>query len=155
MDSIPKPRFRSREAALRFYFRARELLGGSVPCPLEIQDEMPPGMSRGGGILGDFAVVGSCFHKLDDFQVWLMAEMYGPTRFGARQRTVGRALRAARTRFPERRITMRDVSRIRRATLELLRHRLAVTGLITPLPGTQAGMDMRAPRAAGARNGAP
>jgi hypothetical protein len=153
MDSIPKPRFNSPEAALRFFFRARELLDGSVRRAFQIRDELPPGASRGSGVFGDFAAVESCFDKLDDFQIWLMAELYGPTCFAARQRTVGRAWRAAQSQFPGRHITLRDMSRIRRGTLDLLRQRLAIKGLIPAATGTNAGPAIRVAGVARARGG--
>jgi hypothetical protein len=135
MNKVAKPRFNSAEAALRFYFRAREFLGGGADGAFQIPQIIPPGATSGEETYGDFAAVGSSLCYLDEFEIWLMRELYGPTCFCPRQRTVARALRAARERFPDRRLTRGQIGRLRHSTVAMLRRRLALQGLIPAAAG--------------------
>jgi hypothetical protein len=131
MNKVAKPRFSSAEAALRFYFRAREFLGATVNGTLQISRNTFAELPAGEGIFEDYTAVASSLCHLDDFQIWLMCELYGPTCFHARNRTLGRAMRTARSRFPSRPISRRDIGRVRNSTVQMLRCRLAVMGLIS------------------------
>jgi hypothetical protein len=128
------PEFSSAEAALRFYFRAREFLGVTANGVFQIARDSPGWLPAGEGILENYIAIAASLRGLDDFQFWLMHELYGPTCFRARQRTLGNALRTAQARFPRRVITRREIGRVRRSAVEILRRDLAVNGLV-PAPG--------------------
>jgi hypothetical protein len=153
MNKGAKPRFNSAEAALRFFFRAHNLLGGSGESVFQVPRNLPEWLVHGEGVFGDFTAVASSLYQLDEFEIWLMSELYGPTGFDARQRTLGRAWRAAQTRFPDRRMTLRDIARFRRSTVEILRRRLAIKGLIPAAGGAPAGPVIGGGNHAGARTG--
>ncbi len=139
MNKVARPRFSSAEAVLRFYFRAREFLEATANGALQIARENPAWSPTGHGIFEDYIAVASSLCQFDDFQIWLLRELYGPTCFYARQRTVGAALRSARKRYPGRRFTRRDIERVRRSTVLMLRCRLVVIGLVPPVGGACAG----------------
>jgi hypothetical protein len=139
MNKVARPRFSSAEAALRFYFRASEFLEATANGPLRIPRQIPAWLQAGQGVFEDYVAVGSNLCQLDDFQMWLMCELYGPTCFQARQRTLKSALRIAQVRFPRRRITRRGIGLARRSTVQMLRCRLVVIGLIPAVGGKCAG----------------
>jgi len=133
MERESNPRFRSVAAALRFYFRARELLADSDrPSSRKLRPAKADCFATG-GIIGDFLRVGSCMRGLDEFQLWLVAELYGPTCFAARQRSLSRACAKARRRFAGRHFTLRAIGRVRQDTIGLVGSRLEALGLIAPL----------------------
>lgn len=123
MSTETGPRFRSPEAALRFYFRATELITVnarpgifSKAVPFKPMD--PP------NIMCDFIRLDSCFQGMDDEEVWLLQELYGPTCFGIPPRTVTRACAAARQKFPNKRWSRVVVARFRERALKMIGARL-------------------------------
>jgi hypothetical protein len=129
MAARGRPRFSSPAAALRFYFRVHEFF----------RDHQTPGFTSrlangsppsGRCVIEDYLAVDGCVRGLDEFQSWLLAELYGPTGFAARQRTVARACVAARLRFPERRVTAWMLGHIKRFALDAVADRLQRDGLI-------------------------
>jgi hypothetical protein len=138
MNKVAKPRFSSAEAALRFFFRARELLGATANGAFQIPRKSPAWLPASQGIFKDYIAVASSLCHLDEFQIWLMCELYGPTCFSARQRTLTSALRTAHGRFPCRQITRCEIGRVRRSTIQMLRCRLAVNGLVPAAGGAPA-----------------
>src|SRR5712692_6307055 len=90
MGAARKPRFSSVAAALRFYFRARELLHAEHD-QVYLRGEPCNRSGAPVSVMRDYRAVDVCLRELDGFQVWLIAEIYGPTGFAARQRTVTRA----------------------------------------------------------------
>jgi hypothetical protein len=149
MNKVAKPRFNSAEAALRFYFRARSLLGAATDGEFQIPRLIPSCLPIGEGFFEDFLAVAFSLSQLDAFEIWLMCELYGPTGFRARQRTVEHALRMARARFPEHTLNRRELGRLRRGTVEMLRRRLALQGMI-PAAGRATS---RAPAGVGNHSG--
>jgi hypothetical protein len=153
MNKVAKSRFGSAEAALRFYFRAREFLDATANGPLRIPHDSSAELPAGKGIFKDYTAVGSSLCHLDDFQIWLMCELYGPTCFHARHRTLERAVRTARSRFPGRPISRRDIERVRNSTVQMLRCRLVVMGLISVEGGACAAPVIVTGSRASARHG--
>ncbi|HYB90443.1 MAG TPA: hypothetical protein VEC38_05295 [Candidatus Binataceae bacterium] len=140
MEEESIPRFQSVAAALRFHFRARELLADLDRRMLRSHGLRNAGCSATSGAIADFLRVGSCMRGLDEFQLWLMAELYGPTCFAARQRSLSRACAEARRRYPGRCFTLRSIARVKQSSLSLVRRRLEALGLIAPPPrGARAG----------------
>jgi hypothetical protein len=137
MQHENKPRFTSVAAALRFYFRVRVLLEGTDHRRRRPRQPLRVIGSGTGGAIEDFLSVAACVDELDDFEFWMLAELYGPTCFDPRQRTVSRALELARRTFPEREVTSHGMRRLRRATLALLGRRLKDLGLIPVGNGSQ------------------
>jgi hypothetical protein len=81
-------------------------------------------------VFADYFAVSACMRQLSEFEEWLMRKLNGPSGFVARQCPLEFVLAAARTRFPERHLTVREIARVRRRTVEELRSRLAVQGLV-------------------------
>ncbi|HEY6421234.1 MAG TPA: hypothetical protein VIX59_19730 [Candidatus Binataceae bacterium] len=143
MAARGRPRFISPAAALRFYFRVHELFRDNQVRPFT---PLPNGdVPSGGCVIVDYLEVDGCVRGLDDFQAWLLAELYGPTGFAAHQRTVARACAAAQLRFPDRRITLCMLGRMKRLALEAVAARLHRAGLIT-CARTQGAASHRAGR---------
>src|ERR1700692_4855881 len=76
MAASTAPRFKSREAALRFYFRASELLTPNGK-PGIFSTRRPRHIHRGPNLIDDLLALDSCFHGLNDVQLWLLHELYG------------------------------------------------------------------------------
>lgn len=123
MREIIRPRFRSPQEALRFYFRASDLITdnarpGIISKVRPVSPEAPP------NILRDFIRLDSCFQDMGDEEVWLLQELFGPTFFGIPPRTVTRACAAARQKFPDKHWSRVTVSRFRERALKVIGERL-------------------------------
>jgi hypothetical protein len=118
MAGVTEPRFRSREAALRFYFRASELLAPNAP-PGVFSRERPSGMEIGPNAILDFLSIDSCFRGMNDEQVWLLRAFYGPGGFGAKTRLVTEVFEAARRKFPKDGWTPQKVARLKHDALQI------------------------------------
>jgi hypothetical protein len=126
-----QPRFRSPEAALRFYFRAGELLCDNLkPGILSRRNGHHARQPRRVNVICDFLTLDSCFRDMDEAQAWLLKELYGPTCFGTPQRRAAELYLAARRRFPERHWTPRLVRCFKRRALELVEEHLKRRHLI-------------------------
>lgn len=123
MSEEIRPRFRSPQAALRFYFRASELITDNAR-PGIISKTRPFNPTDPPNIICDFIRLDSCFQDMDDEEVWLLQELYGPTFFGVPPRTVTRACEAARHKFPAKRWSRNLVSRFRQRALKVIEGRL-------------------------------
>ena len=123
MTECPTPRFPSREIALRFYFRANDLLTDSAkPGTAALK-----GLCRSRGqpnLASDFLILDRCFRGMTDFQLWLLAECFGPACFKIRRPSISELLKGARIKFPAKEWTARGISRIKRDTLDLFESRL-------------------------------
>jgi hypothetical protein len=119
-----KTRFRRAEEALRFYFRVRELLHGGRAGRL-VADELPADAGTvAANALDDYHRIGWCMRSLDEFALWLLSEIYGPTGFGVRRRTFSHARKAARLEFPEREFRLREVGMIHERALGVVKRGL-------------------------------
>lgn len=128
MAGVTAARFKSREAALRFYFRAGELLTPNAK-PGIFSTRRPPRVHPGPGIVHDLIALDSCFHGMNDVQLWLLHELYGPGAFSTRPPPLGRIFEAARCKFPKHQWTPRRIAQFKREALKifeahLLRERL-------------------------------
>lgn len=127
------PRFKSAVAALRFYFRAEEVLSAKASLQL-----FPEGRIRTTGenprqdLIFDYLTVAACLKDLNELQRWLLRELYRPGRFGEPPPTVTSACEAGRRLFPRVRWTIQGVGRLRSHTVGMLESRLAHKGLIPP-----------------------
>lgn len=130
MADEPKARFRSPEAALRFYFRASELLCDSPTPGFFSRKSCGTGSAPSPNVIGDFLTVDSCFADLNEVEIWLLKELYGPTCFGAPQRKVAELYKEARRRFPKSQWTPRMVSRFKQRALGVIEQRLRSSHLI-------------------------
>ena len=117
MAGVTAPRFKSREAALRFYFRARELLAPNAK-PGIFFTRRPP-LQHGPNLVDDVITLDACFYGLNDVQLWLMQELYGPGGFGARPRTLAGIFAAARIKFPEYAWTPQKMAQFKREALKI------------------------------------
>jgi hypothetical protein len=130
MGQPARPRFATAQEALRFYFRAQEL----------IAESRPPGRASGTkgrsreeaapDVIRDFLGIAVCMRRLGGFEVWLLAELYGPTCFYVRERTLTRVFQAARRRFPGQSTSARALARKHRATIDKLTEEFRRNGLI-------------------------
>jgi hypothetical protein len=124
MGQETKARFNSAAAALRFYFRARELLEGPGGLRRRARHQPYCAHEAESSLIGDYLSLSACIDELDDFQLWLLSELYGPTCFAPRERTVARACEEARRAFPDRRLTRQALGRLRHQALAQVRRRL-------------------------------
>ncbi len=131
MPEDTKSRFRSPEAALRFYFRASELISAN-PKPGIFSRRAAPRAYQppNRDVMGDFLTLDSCFQEMNEAQVWLLQELYGPTCFGTPQRRAAELYEAARRRFPKWRWTPQLVRRFKQRALELVEEHLKRQRLI-------------------------
>ncbi len=119
------PRFRSPQAALRFYFRASELIAdnpepGIFSKRSASQAYRPPSRD----VICDFLSLDACFRYMNEVQVWLLKELYGPKCFGTPQRRVAELYRAARQRFPKWPWTPNLVQHFKQHALDLVEEHL-------------------------------
>ena len=126
MCDAHKPRFGSSAQALRFYFRARELLDPAD----NLQRVEKRRESRSATMIDDFLHLRECIDGLDAFDHWLLAELYGPTCFAAGQRNLLRAYEVARQRYPALHLTPAMIRKHHHQTMDLVDRRLARRKLI-------------------------
>ncbi len=127
--SVVKPRFRSPQEALRFYFRASDLITDNTR-PGIISKANPPNLEDPPNVMRDFISLDWCFQDMKDEEVWLLQELYGPTFFGIPARTVTRACAAARQKFPAKRWSRTSISRFRQRALKMLERRMRRVNMI-------------------------
>ena len=128
MARAKSQRFRTPVAALRFYFRASELLADDRKPGLYSKARHPACSQP--NALCDFLSLDTCFVGMDDFQIWLMKELYGPDCFGVPRRTVTGVSEAARRKFPNQRVTRRMVARSKNDALEQVEEQLKKENLM-------------------------
>ena len=116
MAGATEPRFRSREAALRFYFRASELLAPNAK-PGVFSKRRPSSIGKQSNVVLDFLSLDSCFRGMNEQQLWLLREMYGPGGFGAKRRPVAEIFDDGRRKFPNDDWTRQKMARIVSETL--------------------------------------
>jgi len=134
-----KTRFRRAEEALRFYFRLRELLHSGRTRRL-VADELPAdACASAANAIDDYQCIGWCMRGLDEFALWLLSEIYGPTCFGVHRRTLAHTCKAGRIEFPQREFRLREVGMVHERALGVVKRGLRVLGMI---PGRQ----VRTPR---------
>ena len=124
-----QPRFSSREAALRFYFRARELLARDAKPGLNCRKRYGP-MLGGPNVIEDFLTVDACFQGIDDIQLWLLSEMYGPGGFGMTARPVSAVFDALRQEFPDREWNPKEVALSSKDALAKFEQQLKIERLL-------------------------
>jgi hypothetical protein len=118
MAATTVPRFKSREAALRLYFRAGDLLAPNAK-PGIFSNRRPPRTNHGLNLIDDFFTLDSCFHGLNDVQLWLLRELYGPSGFRVRRRSLVEMFEAARRKFPARDLTPQSFAQLRHEALKI------------------------------------
>jgi hypothetical protein len=125
-----KVRFRRAEDALRFFFRLRELLHGGRTRRLAA-DELPAdACTFAAHALDDYRCIGWSMKQLDEFALWLLSEIYGPTCFGVHRRTFSHAFKAGRLVFPRLRLRPRDIGLIHGRALGVVSRGLQELGMI-------------------------
>jgi hypothetical protein len=117
MAGVTAPRFKSREAALRFYFRASELLAPNAK-PGIFSSRRPP-IHHGPNLVDDLIALDACFYGLNDVQLWLMHELYGPGGFGVKPRPLAGIFAAARIKFPKHEWTQQRIAQFKREALNI------------------------------------
>ncbi|HVA80936.1 MAG TPA: hypothetical protein VNF29_08425 [Candidatus Binataceae bacterium] len=135
-----RPRFRSTAAALRFFFRLSALLRGvafnpQVQLPRIARDAAGPQP----GALGDFARIRACVDNLSRVQLFVLAELYGPTCFALGRRSFARACGAAGRGDPGTRVSAKSLGSVRRSTLSALRARLRRRHVVVAAPAHRGG----------------
>ncbi len=111
-------RFKSHQAALRFYFRARELLIPNAK-PGVFSTRRPPRVHPGPNIVHDLIALDACFHGLNDVQLWLLHQLFRPGGFQTRQPSLGEISEAARARFPDEQWTLPRMAQSKREALKI------------------------------------
>ena len=125
-----KARFKRSEDALRFYFRLRELLHSGRTRRL-VTDDLPMAASTSAGnAIDDYQCIGWCMHGLDEIDLWLLSEVYGPTSFGVHRRSFADACKAGRLEFPNQEFRLRQVGVIHRHAIGVVSRRLRGLGMI-------------------------
>ena len=123
MATSSAPRFKSREAALRLYFRAGEILAPNAK-PGVFSHRRPPKAPSNPNLMDDFFVLDACFAGLSDVQLWLLRELYGPGGFGIRRRPLAAMFEAAKRAFPDRDLTPRRFAQMKYEALRIYEARL-------------------------------
>jgi hypothetical protein len=125
-------RFKRSEDALRFYFRLRELLHSGRTRRL-VTDDLPVAASSStANAIDDYQCIGWCMQGLDDIDLWLLSEVYGPTSFGVHRRSFAHACKAGRLEFPNQQCQLRQVGVIHRHAIGVVSRRLRGLGMIPP-----------------------
>jgi hypothetical protein len=117
-------RFKTTEIALRFFFRVRELLHGGKAHRLRARELPVVAEFTACSAMDDYRSIGWCMRGLDEIQLWLLSELYGPTSFGVRRRTYAQAYRAGRIEFPEFGIGLRRIASAHERAIESVSGRL-------------------------------
>jgi hypothetical protein len=130
MGQPSRARFATVQEALRFYFRAQELLADERMRGVEMSEDSRAAVSAASDVIRDYRAVARFVRGLDQFESWLLAELYGPTCFYVRERTLRRAFATARRRFAGSCARRRDLARIHRALIARLADYLRQDGLI-------------------------
>ena len=118
MAGVTVARFKSREAALRFYFRASELLTPNAK-PGIFSTRRPPKVHQGPNIIDDLLALDSCFHGMNDVQLWLLHELYGPGGFSLKLRPVAEVFEALQRKFPKHEWTPHRIAQFKREALKI------------------------------------
>ena len=85
---------------MRFYFRALELLAPNCKPGLSWR-VCYPAMPEGPNVIRDFLILDSCFRGIEDMQLWVLREMFGPGGFGMTARPNSVVLEALLREFPD------------------------------------------------------
>jgi hypothetical protein len=117
-------RFKTTQIALRFFFRVRELLHGGKAQRLRARELPAVAEFTACSAMDDYRSIGWCMRGLDEVELWLLSELYGPTCFGVRRRTYAQAYRAGRIEFPEFAIGLRRIASVHGRALESVSCRL-------------------------------
>src|SRR5208282_6851676 len=137
-----KTRFRRAEEPLRFYFRLRELLHSGRTRRL-VADELPAcACTVSADAIDDYQCIGWCMRGLDEIELWLLSELYGPSCFGVRRRTFSHACKAGRQEFPDHEFRLREVGIVHEHALGVVERGLRRLGLI-PVCQRQSAHDCR------------
>ena len=145
-----KTRFKRAEGALRFFFRLRELLGSGRAGRL-LPGELPSVACRSASnAIDDYECIGWCMRGLDEIDLWLLGEVYGPSCFGERRRKLSSVLESAQREFPRRNLRLRQLSTMHRRSLSVVEIRLRELYLIPQSP-THGGRAIRRRVQAGRR----
>ena len=118
MTAITTPRFKSREAALRFYFRARELLTPNAK-PGVYSSRRQPRVHHGTNIVDDLFALDSCFHGMNDVQLWLLHELYSPAGFSVKLPPIADVLEAVRRKFPKHQLNPSTIAKFKHEALKI------------------------------------
>lgn|ERR1700676_2622037 len=118
MAAITEARFKSRAAALRFYFRASELLTPNAK-PGMFSTRRPPKVHDGPNIIADLIALDLCFHGMNDVQLWLLHELYGPGGFSVKLRPFAEVCEAVHRRFPKQDWTPQRISQFKQEALKI------------------------------------
>jgi hypothetical protein len=118
MAGPAEPRFKSREAALRFYFRASELLTPNAK-PGMFSRRSSPKPREAPNIVDDLRALDSCFSGLSEVQLWLLHELYRPGGFSTRARPVAEIFEAAQRVFPGHEWTPQKISSFKQRALRI------------------------------------
>jgi hypothetical protein len=129
MPGVIEPRFKSREAALRFYFRASELLIPDAK-PGVFSARRSSNRHPAVNIIDDLRALDSCFHGMNDIQLWLLHELYGPGGFRIRRPPVAEVFDAVQRRFPKRDWTLHRMAQFRQEALKIFEAHLKRERLI-------------------------
>jgi hypothetical protein len=118
MAATTAPRFKSRAAALRLYFRAGDFFAPNAK-PGIFHNRRPPGINHGLNLIDDFFTLDSCFYGLSDVQLWLLRELYGPGGFGIRRRSLAELFAAGQRKFPGRDLTPQSFAQLKHEALRI------------------------------------
>ena len=67
----------------------------------------------------DLFALDSCFHGLNDVQLWLLHELYGPRGFNPRPRPLAEVFEALRSKFPKHQWTPKQIAQFRSEALKI------------------------------------
>ncbi len=118
MAGVTAPRFKSRQAALRFYFRASELMTPNAR-PGIFSTRRPPKVHQGPNIIDDLIALDLCFHGMNDVQLWLLHQLYGPSGFSVKPRPIAEVFEAARCKFPKHEWTPHRIAQFKQEALKI------------------------------------
>lgn len=101
-----------------------------------LPDELPATAPIAANAVADYERIAWCMHGLDEIDLWLLCELYGPTSFGVRRRTFAHACEAGRAEFPGLELRLRQVATHHRHALGLVEKNLRLLGMIPRAAGS-------------------
>jgi hypothetical protein len=123
--------FTSVESALRFYYRAEEILSSKSSLRFHLEGEIPQTNSNPREeLMLEFLTVGACLRGLNTLQQWILREIYRPRRSTERQGIIGRVCAAGESRYPRVRWTLQGVGRLRAHALDQLESTMSKKSIV-------------------------
>lgn len=139
-----RPRFKTAQDALRFFFRVHETVRDGPAGYSAATSPPADAFAQAMGAVDDYHSIGWCMRGLDEAEFFVLREIYGPAWFGPRRNEIERACEAGRRAYPWRKFTPRAVASLHRDAMGVVRRRLISLGMAprvdwAPAPAAPTG----------------